>query len=104
MKGTMEILRADGTRETRTYACPIPVEDMQEAVDGYIEPVRRNGMDWWHEGGVVGNPRHRFVAFCNEEGLLRSMPLNKQASEIFRSALVGPVIVIYGDKEFMDSL
>jgi|TARA_E500000305_G_C3911550_1_gene183643 hypothetical protein len=49
----------------------------QELVDGYIEYVYKDGK----------------VFIVNEEGLLRSMPINETASKEYGSILVGDVIV-----------
>ena len=80
-----KLILVDGTTTTQQPATP-PVwtlEELQGFVDGYIEEIR--GL-----GGAVG--------FCNEEGGLRKMPLNKTASNIFGVPLVGPVLIL-GDGE-----
>ncbi|WP_439924714.1 hypothetical protein [Nitrobacter sp. JJSN] len=66
-----------------------------------------------HEGRLV----HDGVAFCDEEGKLKSLPYNQDATEQWEYSLmhqgralagldflVGPVIVVWGDKDFMGAL
>ena len=48
------------------------------AVDGYIEPVYLSDK----------------VILVNEEGLLRSLPVNEEASEMANQILVGDVLVL----------
>lgn len=101
MQGKMIILYADGTKTEKVYTGSTPeLEDMQEAVDGWLEKINRKGMNRW----LDGKQSVPFVAFMNEEGMLRGLPINKQASESFQMGIVGNVIVLTGDKEFMDAL
>lgn len=66
-----------------------------------------------HEGKRIEN----CVAFCDEEGKLKALPYNETATTQWNKALkhhgcgvfgwdllVGPVIVLWGDKEFMEAL
>jgi hypothetical protein len=59
---------------------------LQEVVDGYIEPVR------------IGND---LVILCNEEGILRSLPLNRIVNGCM---LCGTFLVVGEDGEEFVSL
>lgn len=52
------------------------LKELQEFVGGYIEYV----------------PGSRPAAFCNEEGRLQNLPVNRSASIAFKQVLVGNVI------------
>lgn len=54
------------------------VEELQGFVGGYFEFVR-----------VIGG----LTMACNEEGLLRNLPLNNWASNIARRPIVGDVVI-----------
>lgn len=82
------ILKSDGTQvKGVTGEGPngeFTLKQLQDAVGGYIEAVPGSG----------GR------AYCNEEGLLRGLPLNEGASFAFGKRLVGDVIVLQeGDKQ-----
>lgn len=95
MKGRTTIYRADGSIEERDWTEMPGLKFLQEAVHGYIEEV-----PLWPVG----------VAFCNEEGKLNGLPLNRQAQAIWeqngplRDYLVGDIVQITGDAEFMAEL
>jgi hypothetical protein len=76
-------------------------------VGGYIEKVP--GFDVVSLDGE----NHDCFALCNEEGKLRGLPRNDAATQawwfavapnVLRDVLVGNVIVLYGDDEFMEAL
>lgn len=97
------------------------------------ELTEEPGLDFWQEavGGLIeavpsfdtiqyqGEKRH-CVAFCNEEGKLIGLPANRHATRLWHQALpppglitphlgladvlVGPVVVVFGDREFMEAL
>jgi hypothetical protein len=77
---------------------------------GYLESVP--GFDWFVEPGTEVSVR--CVAFCDEDGKGKGLPLNVEATtHWFESMgtnlyhldyLVGPVLVVVGDDEFMDAL
>ena len=126
MKGTALTFRpgvADPAVEQ--LAGEVPLGWIQERVDGYIEAVPH--FDSIEHGGET----HRCVAFCNEEGKLKEMPFNNRATVLWDRALrrnytedgkplypngllrpdgnpgdvlVGPIVVLFGDDEFMDEL
>ena len=80
------LLATDGSTSTHYPENPPEwtLEELQAFVDGYIEELHG-------PGGVLG--------FCNEEGRLREMPVNAQASRTFGRAVVGPVLVLGDDEE-----
>lgn len=115
MKGYMLIIPADPDRdigEAKEYSNPIPLADMQEAVGGPIETVPYFNCMRYAGEEVVG------VAFCNEEGKLDMEPINDAATSIWEASLqrergedatlddvlVGNVIFVWGDEEFMEAL
>lgn len=80
---------------------------MQEAVDGWIELIP-------YFETYKGKP---CMAFCNEKGKLHGLPYNEPANLAWRVAfhkargqlpqpeyLVGPVVILTGDKEFLSAL
>jgi hypothetical protein len=99
-----------GPGELHTFDAPVDLEFLQNAVGGYIELVP--GFD--RIGGRA------CVAFCNEHGKLHlELPFNRRATQLWEEALgrslrsprgvwrdflVGPVLVLYGDDEFMAEL
>lgn len=118
MKGTMLIYEADATEPTlRVFIDSSPkLKELQAAVGGRIETVP------YFDHIRVNGERREAVAFCNEEGKVKGLPVNRQATLIwaqvldnngmtirdehgdFLDMLVGPVIVLYGDEEFMRAL
>jgi len=59
------------------------LSELQSYVGGYIELV----------------PFAKPLAYCNEEGRLRGLPLNKLASVTFSQSLVGDVIQVTKEKD-----
>lgn len=106
MNGTMLIFRPGEDLEVRTLDATPEIETLHELVGGYIEAVP--GFDRVAHAGT----EQRCVAFCNEEGKLNGLPPNTVATVLWRIALgrpqsdwlVGPVVVLYGDREFMEDL
>lgn len=106
MQGRMVVLRTDGTVEAKdlTQAEGI-LPDLQEGVGGYIETVPAFDTYCDEEGHL-----HGCVALCNEEGKLKQLPVNERATILWRrqcatsDVLVGDVVVLYGDAEFMRDL
>ncbi len=77
------------------------LEDMQSGVGGYIQLVP----------GFTKYKGDDCVAFCNEEGKLKGLPINALATVEWRKCaprnwdiLVGDIVVITGDRQFLDSL
>jgi hypothetical protein len=112
----MIIIRPTGDLELREFDQPIPLETLQEGVGGDLEVVPYfNSIS--HGGTVLS-----CVAFCDEHGKLNHGPLNEPATMAWERAvsreglelrdksgnlkdfLVGPVVVVFGDSEFMAEL
>lgn len=117
MKGTALIYdptHKNGPKEVHELDAPAKLELLQGAVGGHIEAVP--GWNTVEHDGLT----RECVAFCNEEGKLMSLPLNVQATFLWHRALpppglmkpdgstadvlVGTIIVLYGDAEFMDEI
>ena len=107
MRGTMLTLKVDGTTSRQDFSEMPHISVFQKAVGGYIEVVPHFHSIWF-EGKTES-----CVAFCNEEGKLRGAPVNPTANVLWqvaagpkagRDTLVGDVIVLYGDDDFMDAL
>ena len=103
MLGRMTILRPDGTSEVKHFEGVTPsLETLQEAVDGYLELLPRVTR---YLDTVDGSTKaYPCVIYINEEAVLRHMPLNKAASELTSYVIAGPVVILYGDEEFMAAL
>jgi Domain of unknown function (DUF3846) len=86
---------------------------LQGAVGGYIEVVPQ------FDNVRFGEGIERCRAFCNEHGKLQNLAFNEAATEAWEQALptglrnpsgawldylVGTVVVVFGDDEFMDAL
>jgi hypothetical protein len=127
MKGTMLTISVNGTIKTTPLTKPPELEVMQEAVGGYITTVPY--LKTIEHAGTV----YQCVAFVNEEGLLKKLPINEAANRIWDAALkrsgnedvpyrvdmmaratgqpgpgrdflVGTMVIIYGDNELMSEL
>jgi hypothetical protein len=101
MHGIKTIIKTDGTlvKEAKTEA--VGLEELQAAVGGYIEAV--SGFDTY-----LGK---KAVAFCNEEGKLKGLAYNDQATRFWsyaalglQDALFGDVVILTGDDEFMETI
>lgn len=104
-------------KDSRTeYDRPITLDELRSAVEGDIQLIpefacmRVDGVDY------------EVVAFCNEEARIEGRPDNQMANHIYSRAiavergltadvqidpqwrLVGPVVVVWGDDEFMNAL
>ena len=60
------------------------LEEAQKIVGGYVEMVRSPTQRDWQ-------------ILVNEEGLLRGLPFNDEATELCGTGIVGPAIVLKGD-------
>jgi hypothetical protein len=100
MRGTVTTIEPTGQMTTNGYTDPIKLEALQAGVGGYIEEVP--GFTKFH--------RKACVAFCNEEGKLKGLPVNSVATNLWRKQtqagdfLVGNVVIVQGDDAFMESL
>ena len=75
------LIHSNGTATTHTpqHGTYWSLSELQFLVGGYIEQVP--------------TPT-RHLAFCDEDGLGRRLPLNLRASTMLKAQLVGPVLVI----------
>lgn len=115
MKGTMLILRpGEEAPEAIIYERRLELDDLRAGVGGYIEIV-----PYFNTIGYAGVVMD-CIAFCNEYGKIENMRLNAQATMAWDMALkrvgrsllrttgqpadylVGNIIIIFGDKEFME--
>ena len=105
-------LNPDGSSTYAQFDAPVSLETLQSAVGGYIETVP--GFDRIQPPDKLGGTVP-CVAFCNEEGKLEGAPYNAQATQAWADCLkvplhamsdvlVGSIIVLYGDDEFMNSI
>jgi len=107
MKGEAHVYRPGDSAPlvVRFDAAP-PLEFLQEHITGYIEPVP---FFTTYRG-------RRCVAFCDEEGKRKGLAFNDMANRLWASCdvpppfelvgdvLVGPVVILFGDSEFMAAL
>jgi hypothetical protein len=91
------IIPADDAQEIRVReAEKAPrLQELQDICDGYIEAVPH----WVEHEGM------RCVVYCNEEGKMRDLPLNRRATLLWYAALGTPVDdVLCGDIAIVASL
>jgi hypothetical protein len=115
MRGTAVILRPGEPPEFVDLDPPPAdldfVRKLNEWVGGYIEIV-----PYW-QSFIVDRVTHRCVVYCNEDGKRLGLPVNDPANWLWDAALrrdnapplipdalVGTVVVLYGDDEFMESM
>jgi hypothetical protein len=107
MTGTMMTINTDRTITTKEYDRELPLKDIQDAVGGYIETV-----PYLTTVYNDGKPQP-CVAFCNEEGKIRGLDHNPSATTLWHElvphmrgvdVLNGPVVIIWGDDDFMEAL
>jgi hypothetical protein len=113
MRGTMVIIHSwEDVPSVRQFLRPIMLEELKAGIGGgYIELVP--GFTSIGVAGVVMD----CVAFCDEDGKRKELPINHQATEFWRVALerrglrmpiadqlCGDIAIIFGDKEFMATL
>lgn len=131
MKGHMMTIPTDGPVGTITEISAkeardtsLMLEKMKAAIGGgYIEKIP--GFDTI----IVDKVKHKCVALCDEDGKRKEMPINPVATELWDDALkrrghpglapllpgmalafgladflVGPVVVLYGDAQFLRAL
>jgi hypothetical protein len=119
MKGTMLVIAPGADPVATDFAGPPDLPALQKAVGGYIEAV-----PYFNAINYRGKWR-RCVAFCDEDGKRKQLPYNalahlcwdvalrqlpqfkKQPADERPSSpdyLVGPVVVLFGDDEWMAEL
>jgi len=113
MQGTIVIFKPDSAEpEVREINEPPTLELLKDAIGGgYLEVV-----PGWDRITHAGD-RHRCIAFCDEDGKHKQLPMNMMATMLWdkcmRQAcgigcapdyLTGQIAVVYGDEEFMEAL
>jgi Domain of unknown function (DUF3846) len=81
MKGALLILKPDGTRETRQLTGEPGLDVLHEIVGGYIEVVP------YFKTIEIDGRVHECIAFCNENGKINRLPVNRFATLEWDSAL-----------------
>jgi hypothetical protein len=105
VKGKLTIVHPDGRFEDEQLISAPSLARLQAIVGGFIEKVP----DFEVINGV------RCEVLCNEEGKLRGLPRNPVATSLWAEAagiapgrmpdeLVGAVVILTGDDEFLGSL
>lgn len=100
MPGVMTILRANGNKQQFVIDSAPSLETLQDAVGGYIEYIPM--FDRYEDKPCI--------AYCNEEGKLQDFVVNAAATAIWRKSigtadvLVGDIVILTGDKDFMEEL
>lgn len=103
MKGTITILTEDGGLITKSLNRAPTLKDINSPLKGGLIEV----IPWFRQ--FRGKP---CVAFCDEEGKLKGLHLNTHADELWKEqlngktndTLVGPIIIVQGDDDFMEAL
>jgi hypothetical protein len=116
MRGSMILFRPGHEPELRELDRPPTLEELRDGVGGDLERVL------YFETIAFAGTVLNCIAFCNEHGKQDHLPINEGATAAWERAvqrsghelrdksgtlkdwLVGPVIVLFGDREFMDSL
>lgn len=113
MKGTMVILSVNGSELQVPIHGALPFEKLKDALNGgLLETVP------FLESITINGEKHSCIAFCDEEGKLKNLPVNLLGNFYWDAALkergltlkqmqdilVGPIVVLYGDDEFMRTL
>lgn len=111
MKGYARTITSTGSDWQEELSTPPSLEFLQKMVDGYIEVVP------YFDTIVVDGTLHQCVAYCNEEGKLNGLSVNGRATVFWADAverkfksrrlndvLVGDVVILFGDDEFMSEL
>ncbi len=106
MRGCMMMIDVDGKTVVNEYREPLTLNDMKDGVKGYIEVVP------YFDSVIRDGVRRSCVAFCNEHGKIKRLAPNPTAQAMWEEAfggrvpdqLVGPVIIVFGDKPFMREL
>lgn len=103
MRGLLTIIPVSGAVSSKELAAPPALQDLQGGVGGYIQLVP-------YFTRYEGQP---CVAFCDEDGKRKGLPINQRATELWteleprfirRDVLVGPVVIVTGDKALMREL
>jgi len=108
MKGTIVSIHAEGMIERLDIDGPPELPALKVAIGGgYIEVVPG------FERITLDDGEHACVAFCDEDGKRKQLPVNRIATAAWwkqlavnpgGDVLVGDVAVVFGDAEFMEQL
>lgn len=107
MKGQMYVIKPTGDeRDIEVIDCEKPpgLAALQEAVGGYIEFI-----PWMNQFVTKDGPKP-CVTYCNEEGRIVGLPVNRIANEMSIDPstqvypLLGTIVILTGDDEFMADL
>jgi hypothetical protein len=105
VRGVLTIIPVgDAAVSSKELAAAPRLEELQAGIGGgYIEVVP-------HFTRYQGKP---CIAFCDEDGKRKGLPVNHRAAELWyaqeprvmgRDVLVGPIVIITGDRELMEEL
>lgn len=101
MRGVLTIIPVgDAAVSSKELAAAPRLEELQGGVGGDIETVP-------YFTRYQGEP---CVAFCNEAGKLDGLPVNRRATILWHGQrpindyLVGPIVIVTGDKALMRAL
>jgi hypothetical protein len=114
VKGTMLIVSPDGVITSVPLTEMPHHTELHKHVGGPLETVPYFN---WVKWPTISISRHKCVAFCNEDGKRLNLPRNHPAEKMWLDALqragmpteiddylVGTVVVLFGDKQFMEAL
>jgi hypothetical protein len=120
MKGTMITIRADGSTSLMPVDQSPDLETLKDGIGGgYLEAV-----PGWKQIPFENGKLQPCVAFCDEDGKRKQLPVSKQLPvneratklwfamlqletprhQLFNDVLVGSVVILTGDEAFMRSL
>ncbi|HEY1878292.1 MAG TPA: DUF3846 domain-containing protein [Caulobacteraceae bacterium] len=104
MRGVLTIIPVQGAVSSKELAAPVALKDLKDGIGGgYVEAVP----------SFKAYQGERCVAFCDEDGKRKQMPVNQRATLLWhamrpefigRDVLVGPVVIITGDRELLEEL
>lgn len=89
------IIKTDGTQTTVRQPKAPTLEQLQKAVGGWIETVP-------YFTKFEGRGRGR--AYANEEGLLKALPLNREATTAWRACAPTVASLLVGDVIFYNKV
>jgi hypothetical protein len=100
MKGKTYIIEASGSIREESHDKPLTLEWLQSAAGGYIQLIPHFKM---YKG-------EQCVVFGDEDGKIKGKPINTKATDLWRKqgilgdVLVGDIVVVIGDRGFMNAL
>ena len=101
MKGRLTIIPVTGAVSSQELAAPPHLETLQGGVGGDIELVP----------GLTKFGGKPCIAFCDEDGKRKNLPVNALATELWYAQvgdrydwLVGPIVIVTGDAALMEEM